>query len=656
MSSIRFHDVLRDAIQSLMGTNPSAQEIIDAYPTAHLVGSDMIQTGGGTFFDIFGKKGRDEWEEVEKLITHFKDLDVKQSALIRGDFLFGYEPLPYDVVRAMVFEYAEMGMNVLLNFHGMNDSRALVGVAKAVQEAQAEGYDIVAQGTICIEDNPNITVEGCLEFAEELIEMGHEGFYLKSASGRLDPDFVYELTAALYDKFPDQEITIHAHSSYGEAPACYMAAAKAAKECGKPLTMDVQHPSLSGSTAQPSMSKMVNLIENHPDEAINQNAPKLSIKAIKDSLKSLFSLRFLYRDYESSYNPELVEAMYHARTPGGASATLKSIPGLVDNLGRLLAENGQPADWDSIQIAIYKMQAEILEDLGQPTQVTPYAANTTGQAAISLWHELEGRDRYHSLYPGIANYLSGKHGKVPDTVNPALVQKALEQNGLDQQEDYIISTDRPNGLPAAKEKLQAAGIENPTIRQMLSSVIFGKTDHVVACHNGTNKPQDKPAVPFYAQDPGSLEARQLARDDSTPLRDVRDAVKAIGGISTLQEIAERVLHLKQLDDKRYIFPEGEQDLEQQWYDLNIEKLITLLDNIPTILAEQEFSPGQRLCMQSEWSQNNVHACIQDAVDAKGKGLYSFMVEAIEEYKQAHPDFVLEVSADVELNASGLQQG
>jgi hypothetical protein len=32
MSLIRFQDVLRDGIQSLLGMNPSAQEIIDAYP------------------------------------------------------------------------------------------------------------------------------------------------------------------------------------------------------------------------------------------------------------------------------------------------------------------------------------------------------------------------------------------------------------------------------------------------------------------------------------------------------------------------------------------------------------------------------------------------------------------------------------------------
>ena len=53
MSLIRFQDVWRDGIQSLLGTNPSAQEIIDAYPSAHLIGTDSIQTAGGTFFDLF---------------------------------------------------------------------------------------------------------------------------------------------------------------------------------------------------------------------------------------------------------------------------------------------------------------------------------------------------------------------------------------------------------------------------------------------------------------------------------------------------------------------------------------------------------------------------------------------------------------------------
>ena len=631
MAQIKFQDVLRDAVQSLFGTNPSAQDIIDSYPTAHLTGTHAIQTGGGTFFDLFAKKGRNEWDEVERLIAHFRDLGVRQSALIRGDFLFGYEPQPYDVIRALVFEYAAMGMNVLQNFHGLNDARCLAGVAQAVAEAQAAGHDIIAQGTICIEDNPNVTVARCLSFADELVALGHVGFYLKSASGRLNPYFVYELVSALYRRFPDQDVTIHAHSTFGEAPACYMAATMAAIEQDRDITMDVQHPALAGSTAQPSMNKMVDLIKNYPDERVSSKTPELNIDAIKASMFSLYGLRFRYREFESSYNTELVDAMYAARTPGGATATLKSIPGLVNNLGRLLGTPDEHADWDRIQIAIYRMQATILRDLGQPTQVTPYAANTTGQAALSLWHRLEGRDKYHSLYPGIADYLAGRHGRVPTRVSPALVTKALGQLGLEQQENYMPATDRADGLPQAEDRLVAAGIARPTTCQKISAAMlqdsgpFKAIEHVVACDQGRNMPVPPPALPFYARPP-----QPMPRTDGAGFnRDVRDAVNIIGGYSKLQEIAERALHIKQLVDRRYIFPAGEEDLEQEWLDSNVARLKQILDDIPVKLGAANFSDGQKTVMLERDHPNSIHLAIRDAVDQKGAALYEFMFDCIE---------------------------
>ena len=631
MSKIKFQDVFRDSIQSLFGTNPSAQEMIDAYPTAHLIGTDAIQTGGGTFFDIFAKKSRNEWAEVEKLLLHFKSHGVRQSALIRGDFLLGYEPQSYDVIKGLVFEYAKMGVNILQNFHGLNDAACLSGVAQAVTEAQGEGYDIIAQGTICIEDNPNVTVARCLVFAEELIKLGHKGFYLKSASGRLRAYFVYELVSSLYKRFPDQDITIHAHSTFGEAPVCYMAAALAAVELDKDITMDVQHPALAGSTAQPSMNKMLNLIRNYPDERVAAKSPQLNYDAIKASMSSLYGLRFQYRDFESRYNSELVEAMYYARTPGGASATLKSIPGLVENLGRLLGVNGHHADWDQIQIAIYQMQAEILEDLGQPTQVTPYAANTTGQAALSLWHQLEGREKYHSLYPGIADYLVGRHGKVPSSTSKKLITKALMQLKLRTSDKYKKAVDRPNGIPIAEEKLVKAGLPKPTLRQKISASLLKDSaslkaiEHILDCANECNSPEPPPALPFYAMPPNPM-----LRPDGTGFnRDIRDAVSAIGGYSKLQEIAERVLHIKQLVDRRYIFPAGEEDLEEKWLKANIERLNSIIEDIPQKLTNANFTVGQRMMILEVENSSNIHLAIRDAVEQKGKGLYNFMIKILD---------------------------
>jgi pyruvate/oxaloacetate carboxyltransferase len=615
---IGFQEVYRDAIQSLFGTNPSADEIIRAHPNAHLIGTDSIQTGGGTFFDLFAKKGRREWEEVEKILYAFKQKGVRQSALIRGDFLFGYEPQPYDVVHAMVLEYAKMGMNILQNFHGLNDIRVLKGVARAVDEVRnSHGFDIIAQGTICIEDNPNVTLDDCLDFAHELYDAGHDGFYLKSASGRLSPDFVRALVTGLCEEFPNQPITIHAHSTYGEAPACYMAAAEEAVRRGVHLTMDVQHPALAGLTAHPSMLKMQSLIENNPDPLVRAHAPVLNRDAIKADMPSLYELRFRYREFESRYNKELLDAMREARTPGGASATLKAIPGLVENLGRLLGTK----DWDKIQIEIYKMQAEILPDLGNPTQVTPYAANTTGQAALSLWHVLEGRDKYHTLYPGMANYLAGKHGRVPDGVNPALKQKALTQLNLSEPVDYVSSEDRPDGMKKARAALQALGIKLPSTRQTISAAVIGE-DH--AAGNARNKltPQPPPDFPAFVRS---------------------DLLKTLGGISTLQRLAEQSAHLIQIRDEVFIFPQtvGDTPLKDQWRDDTLKSISDFMDSLPKKLQDARvigFLPGREvtgsqpsLAVQHRMAE--IQGMIKDACDAKGTGIYGGMMDMLVAYRR-----------------------
>ena len=227
---------------------------------------------------------------------------------------------------------------------------------------------------------------------------------------------------------------------------------------------------------------MAELISNYPDPSVNIHAPELDNQAIKDSLDSLLRLRFRYREYETAYDKELLDTMYDARVPGGASSTLKSIPGLVDNLARILELENDPNKWEKIQSEIYKQQKKILKDLGQPTQVTPYAANTTGQAAISLWNILEGRDQYSTLYPGIVNYLSGMHGMVPDSANNDLISKALDQKGLKKIVEYKSSMKRKDMLEQAELDLIDAGIEIPTLRQKLSYLLLGDIDPVSYTH------------------------------------------------------------------------------------------------------------------------------------------------------------------------------
>ena len=112
-------------------------------------------------------------------------------------------------------------------------------------------------------------------------------------------------------------------------------------------------------------------------------------------------------------------------------------------------------------------------------------------------------------------------------------------------------------------------------------------------------------------------------------RDIRDAVSVIGGYSKLQEIAERVLHIKQLVDRRYIFPAGEEDLEKKWLSANINRLRLIIENIPLKLSKANFTDGQKMIMLNGNNPNNIHLTIRDAVDQKGPGLYDFMIKILE---------------------------
>ena len=108
-------------------------------------------------------------------------------------------------------------------------------------------------------------------------------------------------------------------------------------------------------------------------------------------------------------------------------------------------------------------------------------------------------------------------------------------------------------------------------------------------------------------------------------RDMRDAVNIIGGYSRLQEIAERVLHIKQMTDHRYIFPAGEEDLKQEWFDSNVARLKQILEDISIKLTSANVSDGQKMVMLDRQHPNSIHLAFRDAVDQKGAGLYDFMI-------------------------------
>jgi oxaloacetate decarboxylase alpha subunit len=612
--SITYQWTLRDAVQSLMATRASADEIIEAIEAIPEGVFSQVQSGGGTFFDLFHLNGRKEWEEVSKLLTYFKEKGIRQSALIRGDMLVGYKRYSQKTVDEFVMEYAKLGMNVLQNFHGLNDSNLTAKVAKAVKKAQAAGYDIIAQGVICIENNPNVTIESCLAHARKLIEQGHKGFYLKSASGVVKPEFIEELMLRLHQEFPEEKMGLHIHSTYGYAEPGYIKAFKTALHSGIDLELDVQNHALSGNTAQASILDVHEMLLADPDESVRDYAAQMNVDADKftELDQNTARLRNKYRDTELVYDKELYELLEKECVPGGELAALKST--YHEGLSPIL----QTTDWNTILKYITQVRSVVRKDLGYPTQVTPYAKITGDQAVQCLLNIMIGagsgerkqeilsdlprylrseeaaKVMYSQLREGTVSYLTGGIGKVSKLANKELIALAREQ--MKEKPKSYLREQWSKAVNALKE----VGIKTPAVQQILSGVLIQNGPaHVVKCANDNNEPKDVkvPSWTYHAD------------------------------IPSMELLAQDVLALKRIEDGIIKFPQGHNEFR-------VNKIQRLRESIAekykalhheTILNEEELRRIQAQGMSSRFNGNYLNAMIHDVVEGKGKGLHECMM-------------------------------
>lgn len=494
----RFNNTYRDGAQSLQGMKLSAEEFVNAHPSAGKMANGTVQSCGGMAYDQPARMDRDPNEFIQIINAAYPR--ATKAALFRNECGVSYERQPPDVIKEMIRQHAKAGVQAFQNFHGLNDTDRTGPVDRMVQEVgQEEGLDIYSVATICIEaDNPNITLESCMDAARKRIEAGCRGFYLKSASGRVEPDFVRDLVGALMDEFPEQAVDVHVHETYGEAIPAYMAAIEAGAARNKSVGVDVLHPAIAGNTAQPDILKVRAAMLSHPDPKVNAMAPEVNMGAIEADMDSLLDLRMRYRDSETKYNPRLLEAMRKAKAPGGASAAVRGIPGLEANLSAVLGTK----DWDEIQIVVYEMQAEILPRLGSPTQVTPYALMTTREAAFAVLRKAQGKDPLSDLTGPTVDYLVGRLGKVPETADPELVKMALKKANLEKPVD--LSAEIPeSGMEIARSKLNKRGITFPTHEDVLIAASVSEpanrdsgVDFVVRKTNGQLKPKKPAPLPF----------------------------------------------------------------------------------------------------------------------------------------------------------------
>src|SRR5208283_4591041 len=117
----------------------------------------------------------------------------------------GYRHYEDTVVDQFVEKAAENGMDVFRVFDALNDIR---NVRRSIQAVRRAGKH--AQGTICYTVSPLHTVEGFVEMAERLLDLGCDSICIKDMAALLKPQAAYDLVKGIKDTCGD-DVRVHVH-------------------------------------------------------------------------------------------------------------------------------------------------------------------------------------------------------------------------------------------------------------------------------------------------------------------------------------------------------------------------------------------------------------------------------------------------------------
>jgi len=656
MFQIKYRDAKRDHEQSKFGMGTSAEDGINARPNLKSYGLNSVQTAGGTTKDLSRRNGYDQWEYSATINKAYTDVPIPQTSLWRNVCGYYYNPQAHGVLVDLLveelieFQGTQTPYYLPDVFEGMNAFAPMEDMAGVLKEAneiiKAEYGDNAvlarARGTLCIDDkrdtdgNPILDVDELVKHAGKLLDLGYEGIYIKSASGRVDPNFIGELADKIYEAHGHRmtlEMGIHVHDTYGESIPSMVKAVEAAEKHDMPIELDGLPSAASGWVSHPDYMLLNDILEAHPNPAIANAAEdaRLSQEAIDADEPHIYELNSHYSHITLRYTPENFEAAYNAAVPGGASGTLRGIPGLESNLKAQLKTD----DWDEIQRAVFQKVAEVAPDMGYPTMVTPYANMMLVQAAFCIIGERQNNNQWSVWSQDTVDFLLGRLGEEPALANPEIVEIAAKNDKTPEKDrGYTRAKNLPDHREKAREMLIEAGVENPTRREVLTVVTTKESEgglrkgveDIIGYRDGTKKPQNKRKRLYdAASNDNSSGPKQLFLDSAKGQNGVtvnHKAIKAVedmGGHAALERVAQSALMLQLMEDGKRPFPEYAEDLHAQ-------EILRLRSEIAAFIGVEN-KPEQEGDLSKVFSRmhQSVLCCF---LEAKGEGLYQHIMQSV----------------------------
>ncbi len=367
--------ILRDAHQSLMATRMSLEDMVPACEDIDKAGFWSVECWGGATFDACIRfLNEDPWE---RLRTFRKLLpNSRLQMLLRGQNLLGYRHYEDSVVDRFVAKAADNGMDVFRVFDALNDVRNVKRAIAAVKKANKH-----AQGTICYTISPLHTVEGYVQQAKELMELGCDSLCIKDMAALLKPQPAYDIVKAIKETLGEQvRIHIHVHATTGVTLVSLMKAIEAGADA-----VDTAISSMSLGPGHNPTESLVEMLENTGYDT------KLDMKTLIKIRDHFATILPRYKEFFSNIIGVDTE-IFKSQIPGG----------MISNMESQLRQQGAA---DRLQEVLEEVP-RVRKIAGYPPLVTPSSQIVGTQAVFNV---LMGN--YKVITGEFADLMLGYYGK-----------------------------------------------------------------------------------------------------------------------------------------------------------------------------------------------------------------------------------------------------
>lgn len=383
--------VLRDAHQSLMATRMALEDMVEACADIDAAGYWSVECWGGATYDACIRfLNEDPWVRLRT----FRELmpNSRLQMLLRGQNLLGYRHYEDTVVNRFVERAAENGMDVYRVFDALNDVRNVREAITAVRRV-----DKHAQGTICYTESPLHTIEGYVELARRLMELGCDSLCIKDMAALLRPQPAYDIVKAIKDDLgPDVRVHVHCHATTGVTLVSLMKAIEAGAD-----VVDTAISSISMGPGHNPTESLVEMLEGTP---YTTNLDDARLRRVKDHFAKV---RPRYTQYMSAITGVETE-IFKSQIPGG----------MISNMESQLRQQGAG---DRLREVLEEVP-RVREVAGYPPLVTPSSQIVGTQAVFNV---LMGP--YKVLTAEFADLMLGYYGATLGERDPKIVAAAQAQ-------------------------------------------------------------------------------------------------------------------------------------------------------------------------------------------------------------------------------------